>query len=436
MGWAWPACVNSPLINLFFILQMKSFVSSPASIHKNNIHKRQLIKSDVSGFFKKHYILILSIIFISLSMRSPLSGVGPLTEFIQNELELSHSMIGLITTLPLACFAALSGFTLYFTQRFGFEVTLSSALLILTVGIVGRFFANIPALYIGTLFLGIGIALLNVLMPSFVKRDFPRHSGLMTSLYSGFMGIGATLGAGLSVPLANLTSWQFSLASWAVLPFLGLLFWIPRLKSKTKPGKPIHIINAFKKLGSSGMAWQIAIFMGLQSLCFYAVLAWLPEIMIERGMSQTNAGFILSISQATGILGSLIIPAIAGRYRDQRKIVLFTSSMQIAGIAGILFTDTFMVSTWTGILGFGLGGNFSLALLFIVLRADSAELTTGLSGMVQSIGYFIAAFGPVLFGLVHDLTHSWEVPLISILVIAFIQLLAGLGAGRDKVITG
>jgi CP family cyanate transporter-like MFS transporter len=361
--------------------------------------------------------------------------VGPLTEFIQNGLGLSYSMIGLITTLPLICFAVLSGFTLYFTQRFGLEVTLGAALFILTVGTVGRSLANIPALYIGTLFLGIGIAIMNVLMPSIVKRDFPERSGTMTSLYSGVMGIGATMGAGLSVPLAHATNWQFSLGSWTILSFLGLLFWIPQLRNRTKPKNPVHIVSAIKKLGSSPIAWQIALFMGLQSFIFYAVLAWLPEILIDRGMTPTKAGLVLSISQGTGILGSLTIPVIAGRFKDQRKIVVITSIMEIIGIAGILITDTFLVSTWAGILGFGLGGNFSLALLFMVLRADSAELTTGLSGMAQSVGYFIAAFGPVLFGFIHDLTNSWSIPLYSMLGIATLQLGFGLGAARDRTIS-
>lgn len=367
-------------------------------------------------------------------MRSPLSSVGPLTDFIQNALGLSYSMIGLITTLPLICFAVLSGFTLYFTQRFGLEVTLGAALFILAIGTVGRSFANIPALYMGTLFVGIGIAIMNVLMPSIVKRDFPERSGSMTSMYSGVMGVGATLGAGLSVPLAKSTNWQFSLGSWAILAFIGMLFWIPQLRNQTKPKNPIHIISAIKKLGTSPIAWQIALFMGLQSLIFYAILAWLPEILIDRGMTQTKAGLVLSISQGTGILGSLIIPVIAGRFKDQRKIVVVTGAMEIIGIAGILITDTFLVSTWAGILGFGLGGNFSMALLFMVLRADSAELTTGLSGMAQSVGYFVAAFGPVLFGFVHDLSNSWKIPLYSMLVIAALQLVIGLGAAKDRII--
>lgn len=343
-------------------------------------------------------------------------------------------MMGLVTTLPLICFAALSGFTLYFTQRFGLEVTLGAALFILTVGTIGRSFANVPALYVGTLFIGVGIAVMNVLMPSIVKRDFPERSGFMTSLYSGVMGIGATLGAGVSVPLAQATNWQFSLGSWAILGFLGLLFWIPQLRNRTKPKNPIHIGTAIKKLGTSPIAWQIAFFMGFQSLIFYAVLAWLPEILVDRGMTPTKAGFVLSISQGTGILGSLVIPVIAGRFKDQRRIVMVTGAMEIIGITGILLTDTFLVSTLAGILGFGLGGNFSLALLFMVLRVESAELTTGLSGMAQSVGYFIAAFGPVLFGFAHDLTNSWNIPLYSMLAITILQLGFGLGASKNRVI--
>lgn len=369
-------------------------------------------------------------------MRSPLSGVGPLTEFIQESLGLSHSMIGLLTTLPLLCFAGLSGFILYFTQRWGLESTIAGALVILTIGTSMRAIAYIPSLYLGTLFIGIGIAVVNVLLPSITKRDFPENSGAMTSMYSGFMGIGATLGAGLSVPLAMATNWQFSLGIWALIPFIGFLLWIPQLKNRTMPKAPVHILKSFKILGSSATAWQIAFFMGLQSFIFYAVLAWLPEMLIERGMTAAKAGWMLSISQGTGILGSLLLPTLAGRFYDQRKIVLTTTLLEIAGIVGLIVSGNQSVAVWIGLLGFALGANFGIALLLIVLRTDSTELTTGLSGLAQSVGYFVASFGPVVFGIIHDYTLRWNIPLYSMIVIASLQLMAGLGAARPKTISG
>ncbi len=368
-------------------------------------------------------------------MRSPLSGVGPLTEFIQQSMGLSHSMIGLLTTLPLLCFAGLSGFILYFTQRWGIESTIGGALIILTLGISIRSVAFIPMLYLGTLFLGIGIAVMNVLLPSIVKRDFPKKSGTMTSIYSSFMGIGATIGAGISVPLAKATNWQFSLASWTLIAFIGFLLWIPQLKKRTLPKATVHILKAFKKLGSSSLAWQIAFFMGLQSFIFYAVLAWLPEILIERGMGLEKAGWMLSISQGTGIFGSLLIPAIASRFHDQRSVVLTTTLIEIIGITGLIFSGTYLVSVWIGLLGFALGANFGLALLFIVLRTSTIEHTTGLSGFAQSVGYFVASFGPIICGFIHDFTQSWAIPLYTILGISFLQLIAGLGAARAKTIS-
>ncbi|MDZ7691486.1 MAG: MFS transporter [Balneolaceae bacterium] len=175
----------------------------------------------------------------------------------------------------------LSTITPLFTKRFGIEATLAASLLMLTAGILIRIIPSPVALFGGTLLLGIAIAFGNVLLPSLVKRDFPHRTGLMTSLYSSAMGIGATVAAGISVPLAAdfEWGWRWSLGSWALLSVIGFLVWLPQTKDRTLPKHTRSFTKAMKDLGGSKIAWYVALFMGLQSFVFYVVLAWLPEIL-------------------------------------------------------------------------------------------------------------------------------------------------------------
>jgi len=185
-----------------------------------------------------------------------------------------------------------------------------------------------------------------------------------------------------------------------------------------------------ENLTRSRPAWQVALFMGLQSLTFYVILAWLPAILQSMGYDASFSGWMLSLCQATGILGSLVMPTLAGKKKDQRNIVLFLVLTETIGLTGLLIPALGPVAIWVSFIGFVLGGTFGLALLFIVLRSNDAESATELSGMAQSIGYFVAATGSLIFGALFDLTQSWTYPILLLFVIALIKLFMGLGAGK------
>jgi CP family cyanate transporter-like MFS transporter len=377
-------------------------------------------------------LLIAGIIGIAINLRPALASLGPLAGHIKASTGLSNSMLGLLTTLPLIAFAVVSSLTTIFTRRFGIGGTLLGAMLLLAIGIGIRTLDGIFYLYFGTFLLGIAIAFGNVLLPSLTKRNFSSNSGFVTSLYSSVMAIGASLAAGISVPLADRfqLGWQGSLGVWSILALVAFVVWLPQLSRLKKSDSQRSYLNAMKALGKSQLAWKIALFMGLQSMTFYIILAWLPAILQSRGFDANFSGWMLSLSQATGILGSIVVPVWAGKKNDQRTIVLVLICIELIGIIGLIFPQLGLIWMWVIFIGFVLGGTFGLALLFIVLRSTDTETVTELSGMAQSIGYLVAAIGPIIFGSLFDFTGSWTYSLALLLLIVVLKLYIGIGAGK------
>ncbi|MCX7549630.1 CynX/NimT family MFS transporter [Xanthomarina sp. F2636L] len=389
---------------------------------------------EINGLNKTSRILLLvGILFIAVNLRPALSSIGPLIDMIREDVGLSDTLLGLLTTLPLIAFGIVSTITPLFTKRFGIGNTLLGSLILLALGIIIRSVGSVFELYLGTVFLGIAIAFGNVLIPALIKRNFPHKAGLVTSLYSGIMSLGAAFAAGLSVPLAmdlNL-GWRGSLGIWAVLAVLAVIIWIPNLKriNRTVPNRSFS--EAIKKLSGSKLVWKLALYMGLQSFAFYVVLAWLPAILMDRGYDASYAGWMLSLSQATGIIGAIFIPIWAGSRKDQRLVIVSLVVVEVIAFIGLLFPEMSLTELWVGLIGLVLGGTFALALLLIVLRSDDAETAAELSGIVQSIGYFIAATGPFIVGLIYDLTDIWSYALILLIFVTIIKLIMGIGVGKD-----
>lgn len=349
-------------------------------------------------------------------------------------LNLSESLMGLLTTLPLLAFGFVSTITPYFTKRFGIGKTLLASMALLTLGILIRSSGGVFGLYFGTMLLGVAIAFGNVLIPAITKSNFPNKAGLITSLHSATMSLGAALAAGLSVPLArdlNL-GWRGSLSVWAVLSVMAFFIWIPQIKKVKSTRSRREFREGMRNLSGSRLVWQIAIYMGLQSLAFYVILAWLPSILVDYGYDAEYGGWMLSLSQVTGILGALIIPIWAASRKDQRAVIAFLILFEVISLIGLMLPEFIPIYIWISILGFVLGGAFSLALLLIVLRARDSETAAELSGMVQSIGYFLAAIGPFVVGIIHDLTQEWAYSLGLLVLLAGYKLVVGLRVGKAQ----
>lgn len=383
------------------------------------------------------WIMIVGIIFIAANLRAPLTSVGPLVSLIRENVHISNTLAGLITTVPLIAFALLSPFVPKLGRKYGVERIILISLIFLVIGIAVRSLSGAVTLYVGTAVLGFAITICNVLLPSLIKREFPQQMGTMTGVYSVSMNLCGAIASGISVPLAVGAglNWQGALGVWGILSVISILFWVPQLKAPAKPAAVAsssagnnHQVNIWR----SPLAWQVTLFMGIQSTIFYVLVAWLPEILKDQGISSSQSGWFLSILIMASLPFAFIVPVVAGRMPNQRLLVIITTILLLIGTLGLLYGSIHLVLFWIIILGIGAGFAFGLSMMFFGLRTQSAHQAAELSGMAQSIGYLLAAIGPALIGYLHDATHSWSVPLLILVGASALLGIFGLGAARDQ----
>ncbi|NEW76588.1 CynX/NimT family MFS transporter [Streptomyces rhizosphaericus] len=390
-------------------------------------------------------LLLIGIVLASLNMRAALAGVSPLLGEISGHFGLSATTGSLVTTIPLIFMGLASPFAPRLARRRGTEAVLLSALVLLLGGILLRVAPPVMALFAGGALVGSGIAFLNVLMPGLVKRDFPHRAAGMTALYTTSMIGGATVSAASAVPLENaLGGWRGSLASWSLLAAVAALVWIPQTvlaRRGTHHGEPAATpvrtpvrttSGAEPRLGRSALAWQVTLFMGLQSSIAYVCIAWMPTIFTDHGMSKSAAGLVFAFSTMLQMVGSFVVPTLAGRMRSQRTLAVAVAALMGAGIAGLLVAPAAGAWVWAALIGVGQGGSVGLALTMMVLRTGDAHTSARLSGMAQTWGYLLAAVGPLALGAVHQATGGWALPLTLMLAVCGALALLGLGAGRDR----
>ncbi|WP_394237113.1 CynX/NimT family MFS transporter [Niallia oryzisoli] len=383
------------------------------------------------------WIILVGIIFIAINLRAPLTSVGPLVDLIRDHLHLSNTLAGMITTVPLLAFAFFSPFVPKLARRFGFERVLLAAIILLTIGIGLRSVTGVATLYMGTAVLGLAIAAGNVLLPSLIKREFPGKMGVMTGVYSISMNLFGAIASGISVPVALGLGygWQGALGIWGMLSFVSILFWLPQMKKRSggNAGAAVshQAANENVNLWRSPLAWQVTLFMGLQSMVFYVLVTWLPELLKQQGLSADEAGWLLSILQMTVLPVTFIAPILAGRMANQRILVTITAVSLFSGNIGLLYGSQSLILLWVIFLGIGAGFSFGLAMIFFGLRTRNAQQAAELSGMAQSFGYLLASTGPTLFGFLHDVTNSWTTPLLLLVGASVLIFAVGMGAGRN-----
>ena len=374
-------------------------------------------------------LAVLSVVVVAFNMRTAIGEIPP----VLPDLGLSSAGQSILATVPVVCFglAALGAPAL--RTRLGEERGLLAALVVLLTGVLVRAAWPSGGLFPGTVLVGCAIAVMNVLVPSLIRRRFPGHVGLMTGVYTTALVAGGSLAAATTVPLRDAAdgSLHLALGVWAIPIAVALVAWLPQRRHRALARGPGGR-DAIRALARSRVAWYVTLFMGLQSLLYYTPLSWLPAIHRDQGIDAATAGFLLSLLNLISIPGTFLAPVLAHRMRDQRPAVAGTVALTVTGLLGILLAPSSTAIVWVIILGSGQGAALSLALLMIVLRAGDDETAARLSSMAQGFGYLLAATGPLVMGLMHAATGSWDLPLVLLVALCGVELVVGLGAARTR----
>lgn len=379
-----------------------------------------------------HPLLVgTALVLVALNLRPALSSVAPVLAELIRDTGVNASLAGTLTTLPVLCLGIFGLTAPWAALRFGSERVILVTLLALAVGIGLRMVPSFPSQVIASIIAGAGIGIVGTLLPGIVKRDFPRNPALMTGVYTMGLCAGASLGAGITLPLANALggSWSAALGAWGIPALVAAVVWAV-LVPQPAAAAPRPTGGPAGSLWRDRLAWQVTLFMGLQSSIAYIVMAWMPVIVRDRGVDPVDAGLVVSVSIMIQVVSSLVTPIVATRMRQQGLSAVVTLGMALSGLLGFLWAPLWTLWGWSVIMGLGQGGMFAVALTIIVLRSPDPHVATRLSGMAQSVGYAIAACGPLVVGLLHDWTGTWSTAGIVAIAITIGAALFGYAAGR------
>ncbi|BAL91873.1 putative MFS transporter [Actinoplanes missouriensis 431] len=377
--------------------------------------------------------LLTALLLAAVNLRLAVTSVGPVLTELRVGLGMSTTVAGLLTSVPVVCFAAIGLAAPRLARRFGAARVIFGGLVLLTLGLAARPYAGDSAVFLLLSAVALaGIALVNVLLPSVVKDRFPDQVGTVTGLYTVALNIGATTAAAATVPLTGAfgDDWRLGLACWALAAMVALPPWLLLARDRTETRNHDH--NQIPvRVSRHPVAWALAVYFGMQSTAAYVIIGWLPQIYRDAGISAGTAGVLFATTSFLGVPLGFALSALAGRIRSQSMIALSLGLFGIAGWAGLLWSPTAAPWLWAVLLGVA-NTAFPLVLTMIALRGSHPGTVVKLSAFAQGIGYLIAIPGPFVIGALHDATDGWRAPLAVMLALTIPQIIAGVYAGRDR----
>ncbi len=366
---------------------------------------------------------------ISFNLRPALTSTGPLLPEIMRDFGIDVALASSVSTISLLCLGIFGATAARLARPFGPERVILALLVVLTVGTVLRATGSFAALVAGMVLAGLGIGIVQVLVPGIMKRDFPDHTGLMTGLYTMFLCLGGAVGVGAAIPLRDaLGGWQASLMAWGAPAALAALVWVPWAFARRSPAPRVAHPG---RLWRDPLAWSVACFMGLQSCLAYTTFALLPLILVQHGSGGDRAGYVSALAIATQMVTALVVPSLAARLRHQSAVAAIAAGAGALGFLGLVFGPPPLAVVFATVMGFGLGATIALAILFMILRSPDSQTASDLSGMAQSVGYVIAAAGPLGAGWLRDASGGWTLPAAFFVTVAALTAAAGWRAGRN-----
>jgi CP family cyanate transporter-like MFS transporter len=378
-----------------------------------------------------------ALVLVALCLRAPFSAVGPVLDELGDELTLSTGALAVVTALPLVCFGLISPFAPALASRIGVHRALVVGAAVLAVGIGVRMGGS-AGLFAGTVLLTGGIAIVNVLLPAAARAEYGRRSAVVVGMTTASMAVSAAAGAGLAQPLSGVGgSARLGLLLWGV-PVLAALVAVAVL-ARVRRGAPVPTATApgsRTAILRDRVALAVMLYFGLQSLSFYAMLIWLPAILeSEAGISPVAAGGLVALAAILGAPTSLVVPPLAARRGNQVGWALAVAVPTVIAIVGLIVAPSAAPVLWALLFGLGTGAAFPLSMTLVLQRSRDVAQTGRLSASAQSIGYLIAATGPLAVGLLHEATGGWTVSLVLLLVVLLAQAAVGVAAGRDRLVS-
>lgn len=397
-----------------------------------------LVTDDTAGSRSDLILLLIAVCLVAANMRPTITALGPLLDQIGADTGMSVSALGVLAAVPLVAWALFSPLTHTLSRRWGQQRVLLVSLLVLLAGTLVRSLPGpLVSLWLGTALIGMALAIVNVLMPAVVKRDFPGHVAGMTALYTALLAGFGAISSGVAVPISHIEvggepgGWRFALlvTGGILLPFAIVAWWW------TQRGPARRHVRAAEHRGRTGIwtdpvAWLVAAYMGLQSAMFYMLVTWLAAISMSTGRSEVVAGIDVMVYQLFSLAGSVLLPLIL-RGRVERLAPALIPVLAVVGVVGLMAAPAAVLG-WVPLLGLSSGASLGMSLTLMAQRARDHDAASALSGMSQSVGYAVAAVGPVLFGWLHSLTGGWALPLAVLLAMNVGLSLVGVFAGRDR----
>jgi CP family cyanate transporter-like MFS transporter len=369
---------------------------------------------------------------LALCLRGPFAAVGPLVDALAGEYDVGQAALSVLTALPLLCFAAVSPTAPALAARLGLHraVTLGGA------GIIGGIAlraVGMPGLLAGTVLLTAGIAVVNVLLPAVVRADHAGRAAVIGATTAS-IALSASLGAGLAQPIATATGTaRGSLLTWLIPLVLAVAAFAAFSPARNLDQPPRRPTGRSGFILADRVAMAVTVYFGLQALSFYAMLAWLPTVLVDTAdVEPTTAGALLAVAAALGAPAALVVPRAASRADGQSLWTVAVTVVNAAALAGLVLAPGSAPALWAVLYGVGTGAAFPLAMTLIVLRTSEAAQTGRLSASAQSVGYLLAAAGPLGVGLLYAAADSWTLPLSALLLVLLVQGVAGIAAGRPR----
>lgn len=365
------------------------------------------------------------ILLVSASLRTAATSLSPIIEAVSSDITLDAVGLGVLGMLPPVMFALAGLLAPRISHRIGIEQFLILAIGAMVVGLAARAVApNYAVLFLGTLVALAAAGVGNILLPPIVKRYFPDRIGTITALYASLVSLGTVLPPAFAYPIADASSWRVSLGVWAVLALLSLPPWIlvfrqGRARSRAiAAGEPVLEEPSPGMVGRvwhSKVAWTIALVFSLTSFQAYSMFAWMPSMLVDQaGVGEVEAGLLLAFWGLLGMLAAILSPPLAAKLRNVGWILHVGGAGFVIGYLGLLLAPELSPWLWVGLSGIG-QAVFPACLALINLRTRTHEGSIALSGFAQSVGYTIAALGPLFVGMLHDITGGWSASLVLLI---------------------